>query len=59
MTGYNFACKNVGMNCAFEIRGASSKAEALEQAAAHAKHAHQITTIPPELAAKVNAAVRS
>jgi predicted small metal-binding protein len=47
------------MNCNFEIRGASSKAEALEQAATHAKHAHQIATIPTDLAAKVNGAIRS
>ena len=59
MSGYNFACKDIGMNCGFEIKGASSKAEAMEQVASHAKHTHQITAIPSDLATKVDAAIRA
>jgi predicted small metal-binding protein len=59
VTGYNFAGRSVGMPCEFEIRGASSKAEALDQIAAHAKHANQMATILPDLASKVNSAIRS
>lgn len=59
MSGYRFACKNVGMNCDFEIRGASSRDEVLNEAAAHAKFAHKLETIPQELAGKVSAAIRS
>jgi predicted small metal-binding protein len=58
MAGYNFACKSIGMDCGFEFRAASSKAEALEHVVAHAKNAHQITTITPDLAKKVDAAIR-
>ncbi len=58
MAGFNFACKDVGMKCDFEIRGASTKDEAMQEAAAHAKHAHQLETISPELGAKVSAAIR-
>lgn len=57
MSGYNFACQKLGMNCAFEIRGAVSKEEILQEAATHAKVAHQMTTIPPELAPKLAAAI--
>ncbi len=57
MTGYNFACRGIGMDCGFEIRGASSKVEALEQVVSHAKHAHQMATIAPDLAKKVDAAI--
>ena len=56
MTGYAFACKSIGMSCGFEIKGATSKDEVLQEAATHAKVAHQMATIPPEVAAKVSAA---
>lgn len=58
MVGYHFACKDVGMNCQFEIHGATSKDETLQLASTHARLAHQITSIPPELAAKVGAAIK-
>ena len=45
------------MDCGFDIRGASSKVEALEQVVSHAKHAHQMATIAPDLAKKVDAAI--
>jgi predicted small metal-binding protein len=51
-------CRDVGMNCDFEARGATED-EVLKQAVAHARTAHQITEMTPELAAKVRAAIRS
>jgi predicted small metal-binding protein len=51
-------CRDVGMNCDFEARGATED-EVLKQAVAHARTAHQITELTPELAAKVKAAIRS
>jgi predicted small metal-binding protein len=51
-------CRDVGMNCDFEARG-NTEEEVLQQASAHARDAHQITEMPPELAAKVKAAVRT
>ncbi len=51
-------CRDVGMDCSFEARG-NTEDEALQQASAHARSAHQITDMPPELAAKVRAAIRT
>jgi predicted small metal-binding protein len=58
MTGYRFACKDLGMSCDFSIQGASSKDEALQIAAVHAKSTHKIATVPADLAAKLNAAIK-
>jgi predicted small metal-binding protein len=58
MAGYKFKCKDVGMKCGFEFKNATSKDEALQLAATHAKVTHNIATIPPDLAAKVNAAIK-
>jgi predicted small metal-binding protein len=54
----SFACKDVGMNCGFEIRGAKSKDEVMQLAAVHAKVVHGITAIPPDLASKVQSAIK-
>lgn len=51
-------CRDVGMNCDFQARG-DSEEDVLRQASAHARTAHQITDMPPELAAKVRAAIRT
>ncbi len=51
-------CKDVGVNCDFEIKGASSEEEIMQMAAIHAKLAHNMDKIPPELAAKAKAAIR-
>jgi predicted small metal-binding protein len=51
-------CRDVGMDCDFKARG-ESEDEVLRQATAHARTAHQITEMPPELAAKVKAAIRT
>ena len=51
-------CRDVGMNCDFEARG-NTEEEVLQQASAHARSAHEIKEMPPELAAKVRAAIRT
>jgi predicted small metal-binding protein len=51
-------CRDLGMNCDFEVRG-NTEEEVLQQASAHARTAHQITEMPPELADKVRAAIRT
>ena len=51
-------CRDVGMDCDFEARG-NSEEEVLQKASAHARSAHQISDMPPELAAKVRAAIRT
>jgi predicted small metal-binding protein len=59
MTGYKFKCKDIGMNCGFEVKGASSKDEMMQLVAAHAKGTHNMQTIPPEIAQKVSSAIKS
>jgi predicted small metal-binding protein len=51
-------CRDVGLNRDFEARGTTEE-EVLQQASAQARTAHQITEMPPELAAKVRAAIRT
>lgn len=53
----SFRCADVGIDCTFEVNGASSKDEVSQIAVLHAKVAHGMTTISPELAAKVSQAI--
>ena len=53
----SISCKDVGMNCDFTAK-ADTMEELLQAAAAHAKGAHGLDTIPPELMPMVQAAVR-
>jgi len=58
MAGYKFKCKDVGMKCDFEVRHASSKDEVMQIAATHAKMAHNMQTVPQDVADKINAAIK-
>ncbi len=51
-------CKDVGVNYDFEVKGASSEEEIMQMAAIHAKLAHNMDKISPELVAKARAAIR-
>ncbi|HET7872274.1 MAG TPA: DUF1059 domain-containing protein [Terriglobales bacterium] len=51
------SCRDVGMDCDFEARGETDQ-EVLRQCAEHARSAHGMEKISPELAAKVKAAMR-
>ncbi|MGI0131362.1 MAG: DUF1059 domain-containing protein [Thermoplasmata archaeon] len=53
----NFRCADVGMKCSFEIKNVTSSDEALQIAAVHSKATHGLQTFPPDLAAKVSAAI--
>jgi len=53
----SISCKDVGMNCDFTAK-ADTMEELLQAAAAHAKEAHGLDSIPPELMPMVHAAVR-
>ena len=44
--------------CPFEIR-TETEDELLKHVGAHAAHVHGLTQVPPELAAKVKAAIRT
>jgi predicted small metal-binding protein len=49
-------CRDVGIDCDFEARGANEQ-EILQKAAEHAKSAHNIEQISPELASKVRSVI--
>jgi predicted small metal-binding protein len=52
------ACASVVPGCPFEA-SATTEEELLKLVIAHAAHAHGVTDITPELAAKVKAAIRN
>jgi predicted small metal-binding protein len=59
LSGYKFKCKDIGMKeCDFEVKGATSRDEVMQIASVHAKQAHKMETIPPEVAQKVSAAIK-
>jgi predicted small metal-binding protein len=51
-------CRDVGLSCDFEARGTTEE-EVLQKAVVHARNVHGLTDIPPELATKVRAAIRT
>jgi|GEM_PF-487446 Predicted small metal-binding protein len=55
---YKFKCKDVGMNCKFEFKGANSEDEALTLAKTHAEKAHGVKELSPDLADKVKKAIK-
>lgn len=50
-------CKDVGMDCDFEVH-AESETEILVKAAEHAKTKHNMTEIPSEVLTKVKASIK-
>lgn len=58
MAGYEFKCEDIGMQCGFEVKGVPSKDEVMQIASVHAKVAHGMQTVPPEVAQKVSSAIR-
>lgn len=50
-------CRSVGVDCDFEARGETVE-DVMRQCAEHARTAHGMKEISPELAAKVRAAIR-
>ena len=50
-------CRDVGVDCDFIARGETEQ-EVLRQCAEHARTAHGMNEIPPELVIKVRAAIR-
>ena len=53
----SISCKDVGMNCDFTAT-AETIEELLKAAAAHAKEAHRLDSLPAELMPMVQAAIR-
>ncbi len=50
-------CRDVGVDCDFEARGETEQ-EVLEQCAEHARSAHGMSEIPPEMLEKVRRSIR-
>ncbi len=50
-------CRDVGVDCDFVAKGETEQ-EVLKQCAEHARTAHGMDEIPPEVAEKVRAAIR-
>lgn len=46
------------MKCDFEVKGGLSKDEVMQVASVHARVAHNMQSIPPDVAAKVSAAIK-
>jgi predicted small metal-binding protein len=55
--GFKLKCADLGMDCAWEGTGETMN-ELLMKSAQHAKEAHNLASIPPEMMAKVQAAVK-
>lgn len=54
----HIACNDVVAGCSFTAQ-AETEAAVIEQVTAHAAKDHGITEVPPELAARVKAAIRN
>jgi predicted small metal-binding protein len=54
----HIACADVVPDCSFTASAATEE-ELLKKVVAHAKHAHGVTEITPELATQVKAAIKS
>ena len=55
--GKTLACKDVGVNCDFVIKG-KDEADIMQQAAAHAQGCHNDIKITPEIQTKLRAAIK-
>jgi predicted small metal-binding protein len=55
---YYFNCEDIGMNCGYSIKGASSEDEILDILKVHAKYSHNIDEIPNDLVAKIKSNIK-
>jgi predicted small metal-binding protein len=53
----SISCRDVGVDCDFQATGETME-DVMQQCANHAKSAHGLDEIPPELAEKVQSAIR-
>jgi len=53
----SFACKDIGMACEFKAT-APTEEELMKKIAEHAKAAHKMTTVPPDIMAKIKKAIK-
>ena len=50
-------CKDIGMNCGFELKD-DSQDELMQLLALHAEKTHSMKTIPPDVMQKVQKAIK-
>lgn len=53
----SFKCADIGMDCKFATK-ALTKNGLMRKIAEHASDAHKITSIPPDLEAKIESAIK-
>ncbi len=53
----SFKCRDIGMNCNFEVT-AKTEDELMKKIAEHAGKAHNMKPIPPDVMAKVKKAIK-
>lgn len=53
----SFRCSDIGMDCAFEAT-ARTEDELMKKIAEHARKAHNMKTIPPDVMRKVKKAIK-
>lgn len=53
-----FACRDIGMNCGFEAK-ANTETELMPKIAAHAKSAHNMSTIDASTMRSIKAAIKT
>ncbi len=53
----SFVCKDTGMDCPFTAT-APTEAELMKKIAEHAKSAHKLDPIPPDVMAKVKSVIK-
>jgi predicted small metal-binding protein len=52
----SFKCRDIGMDCDFETT-AATETELMKNIATHALTAHKMISIPPDILAKIKAAI--
>lgn len=54
----SFKCKDAGMSCDFQVSGTKNSDETMKIVSVHARESHGMTNPPPEMAAKLQGAIR-
>lgn len=57
MARYQFKCKEIGMDCDFQLTGKEA-ADLIPQIAEHARNAHQLDEISDDLKDKINNSIK-
>lgn len=57
MTKYQFKCKDIGMDCDFQVTGKEA-ADLIPQIAEHARTTHQLEEISEDLKDKINESIK-